>query len=76
MSVLQYKKLLRKVVFEYLEKYEDLPTRTIARMLKRDYSEYFKDIENARGLLKYYRGLCGDWNRKNMATKKYYKNAV
>lgn len=76
MAVTEYQKLKRKVVLEYLEKYKDLPSRTIARLLKRDHSELFSDLENARFMVRQYRGQSGDNHRKKVKFTKYYKDAV
>lgn len=39
---------------------EDVPTKTIAKILHNLYPEYFHSVERARGVLKYIRGNNGD----------------
>ena len=69
----EYLDLKRNCVFEYLDKYPDTPSKTIARMLKRDYTELFEDIEDARGVVRRYRGAQGKKMREEIKLTKYYK---
>lgn len=65
--------LRSKVLFEVFEKYPDLPTRTIARLLHKQYPELFPSLEIARNSVNYYRGTHGDKHRKILSNKKYVK---
>lgn len=46
-----------KIVKQYLAKFPNTPTRTLAKVVINDYPSIFLDFEQARGLIKYYRGL-------------------
>lgn len=60
-----------EIVQEYLEHPEwgQLPSLTLARLIYKDNAEVFKDVEDARGHIRYYRGQRGD-GRRQMATHK------
>lgn len=47
------------VVREYLEKYPDLPSLTLARFIYNENKEVFKSIESVRSSVRYYRGASG-----------------
>ena len=49
---------------EFLERYPDLPTRTIARLIVQEKPGVFRDAEAARSLLRTYRGAHGDRHRR------------
>ncbi len=66
----------RALICKYLDKFPDSPNRMLARMLYRDNPSFFNDIEDARGLVRMYRGVRGKHNRKTMSFTKYYKNEL
>jgi len=74
MSCKEYNAIKRKAVLDYLEKYPTTPSRTLARMLKRDFSELFKDIEDARGQIRSYRGVSGKRAREAIKFTKFFKD--
>lgn len=59
---------------EYLRKYPDDPTRTIAmRMMSTEQGKAaFTDLEHARSLLRYYRGATGASNRERLADRSFF----
>jgi hypothetical protein len=63
----------RKLLFVIFDKFPDLSNRGTAAILVRDYPEYFKDFEDARHLVRLYRGKGGKWDREHIAIKKYYR---
>lgn len=65
-----------KVVDGVLDEYNDLPSRTLARILHRLYPGYFPTIESARDVIRYRRGLSGDKNRRYLTNKKYVKQSI
>ena len=69
-----YRTIKRKVVLEYLEKYQETPSLTLARILKRDHSALFKDVEEARTSIRIYRGQHGSNHREKVKVTKYYKD--
>ena len=62
-----------KVISDVLDKYNDLPSRTIARMLFNQYPAYFPTIEIARVAIQYRRGRTGEAHRKKLKDKRYVK---
>ena len=67
-----YQSLRRNAVLDALAKFSEAPSKTIARMLKRDNPELFKDIEDARNLIRIYRGKSGKRLRERVKLTKYY----
>jgi hypothetical protein len=65
----------REITLSYLEKFKESPSRTIARMLNRDYPEFFQSIEQARTNVRIYKGVSGNKMRDEVRLTKYYKNA-
>lgn len=55
----------------YREKYPDMPTMKLARIMYKEKRLQFKDEEDARGKLRYIEGKNGSHNRKNMAKKEF-----
>lgn len=68
-----YLVIKRKVVFDLLDKFPDAPTRTLARILYKDNTCFFKDYEDARLIIRRYRGQNGASNRKDITFRKYFK---
>ena len=64
-----------EIVKEYLEKWPDLPSLQLARMIYNDGDNYklFTNIDNVRSSIRYYRGANGNKSRKELATKKYIR---
>ena len=48
-----------ELAIRYLQQYPDKATRAIAKMMKADYPDVFKDVEHARRVLRYRRGQSG-----------------
>ena len=71
---MSYKEIKRKVLFDVLDKYPDVPNLTAARILFRDHPEFFDSIEQARSIIRYYRGAKGDVCRKALVETKYLRN--
>ena len=53
-----------ELVMGYLEEFSDLPTLTLAKIIYKEHSKQFTNVESVRGLLKYYRGQSGAKNRE------------
>lgn len=58
------------IVKEYIAKWYDLPSTTLARMIYKEHSALYKDQEEVRGLIRYYRGQSGKHSRQH--SKNYY----
>jgi len=63
---------IRNFVLDYLVKYKDLPTRTLAKIIYHDNPYLFKNLEYARKAVRYYRGATGKRDRDGVL-KKYGK---
>lgn len=53
------------VTREYCEKFVAVPSLQLARMLKRDHAQLYRDVEAARRAIRYYRGANGTEDRGN-----------
>jgi len=60
-----------KVTLEYLAKYPDMASRTLARMLREEQPKVFCSIEYARERIRYYRGTKGIRDRQAVATRDF-----
>jgi hypothetical protein len=69
-----YLAIRKKVLFEYLDKYPDTASRTLARIINREQPILFNNEDHVRTYIRIYRGKSGDRLRRQMANKKYYKN--
>jgi len=49
---------------EYLTEFSDLPTLTLAKMIYKNNSTVFKNVEQVNRLLRYYRGATGERDRE------------
>jgi glutamate synthase domain-containing protein 3 len=57
-----------KLIKSYLIKFPKLPSMTLARLIYKDNDKQFKDIEEVRSSIRYYRGKKGEAAKKNLAT--------
>jgi len=71
-----YAKLKRSIVLDHLEKFPDAGSRTIARILFRDFPKLFLSEEEARTPVRMYRGVNGKHHRNVVKMTKYYKNEI
>ena len=69
-----FSKERQKLVFKYLDKYPDVASKQLARMIYNAAPGYFKDFEAARGYVRYYRGRSGVKSRKQITITKYFKD--
>ena len=60
-----------EIAKEYVTKYRTLGSKKIARLLVADLPGEFRDVEQARRMVRYYRGASGDYNRKTMNPDSY-----
>lgn len=67
-----------KIVLEYLEKWESLPSLTLAKLIysRDDNHKLFKDVEHVRSVIRYYRGTTGHNNRCVLKNKKYVRTTT
>ena len=69
----EYEKLRRVAMFDALDRYPAMGTRTMARLLKQQFPEMFPEIEVTRNALNYLRGTNGKIKRNALAVKKYVR---
>lgn len=62
-----------KIVIEYLKKYQDLPTQSIAKLVYDKHSHVYRDVEHVRELIRYYRGQKGNRLRDRLQDKSFVK---
>lgn len=60
-----------KVIVEYLKRFPTLPSSTLAKKIYLDNKELFKDSEQIRCSLRYYRGSKGKKSIKKLASKEF-----
>jgi len=58
---------------QYRDKFGDLPTRQLARIIYDENKELFKDVEDVRGRLRYVEGKSGERHKKKVLNTKYFK---
>lgn len=68
-------KIVGYVVCQYLEKYPNLPSKTIARMMHKAEPKLFHNVEHARGIIRTYRGQSGKYNLNKLTDKRFCKAA-
>ena len=67
--------LKREIILEYMQKWPDLPNRTLAKLIysRDDNYKVFNSAESVRTLIRYYRGANGDKLRRELSTKEHLK---
>lgn len=63
-----------EIARQYRDKYRDLPTKTLARLMYKENVEVFKDIEDARERLRYIEGKVGKSKVKYVNKTQYFKD--
>jgi len=58
---------------EYLTKYSDKPTLTLAKLIYKEHPALFISIENCRSMLRYRRGNKGEHDRNNAKNKDLFR---
>lgn len=61
------------VVKKYLAKFPDTPLLTLAKTIYQDVPEVFKNVENARNVIRYYVGKYGKRNRRVITDDSFVK---
>jgi len=69
------KKAVGKVAFEYCAKYPQVPSQTIARMLLKEHPKLFSSLNQARHIIRYYRGQQGEKSRSRNNDKTHWRKA-
>jgi predicted phosphodiesterase len=54
-----------EIVIEYCTEFPDVQTLTLAKKLYKDYPDFFKNLEDCRGKIRYRRGTHGAQHRKD-----------
>lgn len=64
------------IVKEYLTKYPDTPTRTLANLIYKENVSTFTNVEGARRTLRYYRGQSGAKDREDLINTSFVKTGT
>ena len=67
------KKSNTNIILDYLEKFPNAPSRTIAKKIYNENSAFFRDAENVYFRVRYYRGQSGSTNRDKLKNTKFQK---
>lgn len=67
------KKSNTNIILDYLEKFPNAPSRTIAKKIYNENSAFFTDAENVYFRVRYYRGQTGSINRDKLKNTKFQK---
>lgn len=62
------------IVTQYLKRFKSAPSAQLARILHTDHPLIFGSSEQARDLVRYYRGAHGAINRKKLTTNEYVRS--
>lgn len=65
-----FRLLQAKIVEEYMEKFKDSGSLTIARIIYRDHSACFNSVEAVRSFIRYRRGAKGEEARQQLKKSK------
>ena len=76
MANLSYAEIKRKIVFDALDKFPNTSNLGVARIIYKEGNLFFKDLDNARTMVRFYRGSMGKEHRETITIKKYLKNEV
>ena len=67
------KKSNTNIILDYLEKFPNAPSRTLAKKIYNENSAFFTDFENVYFRVRYYRGQSGSKNRDKLKNNKFQK---
>ena len=65
------KKSNTNIILDYLEKFPNSPSRTIAKKIYTENIAFFDNFEIVYGRVRYYRGQCGDKDRNKLKNTKF-----
>jgi predicted phosphodiesterase len=68
-------KITGDIIKEYLTKFPDSPSLTLAKKIYKENTTSFSSVEHARSLLRSYRGQAGVKNRGEIKDKRFFKEA-
>ena len=60
---------IQNVIIEYVKKYKDTPSLTLAKIIYHDYNHIFKNVEAIRNSIRYLRGSYGKKHLKTLINK-------
>ena len=66
--------MLTETVKSYLEKYPDLPTLTLAKMIYKENPEITTSIESVRSAIRYNRGALGSKNKDGLIDRRFIRD--
>jgi len=66
---------IAKIIFEYLDKWPNLPNLTLAKKIYKENSKAFTGVEHVRSIIRRYKGRNGEDLRKSLKLRKYFDNS-
>ena len=63
-----------EIIKEYLEKYPELPTLTLAKLIYKENPSVFTDVENCRYMIRYNRGASGKKNNEALKDRRFVRD--
>jgi hypothetical protein len=70
----EYLQIRAAKVKEVLDRFPNLPSRTLARVLFSECPEMFLSVESARSAIRHLRGTAGERHRKQLKDLKYVQS--
>jgi len=67
------KKLTGDKVLEYLDKFPNTPSLTLAKVIYKENKELYRDVEHVRSIVRHYRGANGHKSRESLLNRKHLK---
>ena len=71
-----YDTVRQKTIFDVLDRFPDAGNMTLAKKIYNENPTLFKNIEEARDRIRYFRGVKGVENRSHLSSKKYVRQPV
>lgn len=66
-------KTMKEIIFQYLQKYPDLPNTTLAKLILEE-NPHLKSVENIRSNIRYYKGVSGEDALKSLNDKSFVRD--
>ena len=75
-QVTDFYSIRQKLIFDCLDRFPGHGNMTIAKKLFNEYPDFFTSLNSTRGIVRYYRGVNGKDNFKDLKDKKYVRKPV
>lgn len=68
------KSLQGEIVVEYLEKYSDMPTLSLAKLIYKENNSVYNSVETVRTRIRYYRGASGKEHKQKLKDRRFVRD--